>query len=652
MIRAWPRALSRAAHQARLGNLVHALELLSVAWPPEDAEGRYHLDRLALWLAERISPSQHPSALAERLALPQKAREALMRAREAEKAAIGHVPLALLDTGSGEAFVARLEVKRGGARLGLEPTYGESWRRAIGRVEETLWRILARGLIEPKLFGQGLRYELHCAAPLEAVDGSSVAGAALLGAFSLLVGRAIPVDLMVLAELDTKGALRAVGGRATKLRTIARELPAVSRIVAPDHPELGEESSPRAELELVEVAGAEELLRLAFGEGALRAPPDEAINLEANLLRGIALYEKEGAAVAAAALLQQVLALISSRRAAREDDALYRREEFLALWRTAAARSQLGDVAGALALVERTAPLASDLWRTERIDATSYLGFNGTRALVLRDTFRFEEAEALLEESLEQQRKMRVGKREMARTLGNLGELRTFSRRFAAAEEALTQALAYLEEAYVEEVPRALCYLGNLALARGDISGALERYADGLRRNQGVEIAAAINESYLRYGQLRALFRCDAFREVETLATETLSAIDPQRPYPRQMILMIRGRARLALGQREAGYEDLERSTRHEAAEGALMRFGLALGHLHRARKLIAEGATERLEAIREACEPLRHALLSLAAYPRRDQYDAALKTLVEELPQSAEGLDQALAEILAHFPY
>lgn len=644
-MKAWLPALRSAHYQAQLGNHVAALELISACWPPDDGEGRYHLARLASWAAERISAGQGPRALAARLSLPPAADRALRRERDAEGPAIGVIRVPLVDTASQEGFIAQLEVTRATSRDDVGPDMPPGWRRAIGRAEEVLWQILAKGLVEPKRFGQALRYALRSEAPIEELEGDSAAGAALLAAFSLLCGRELPEDLIVSAELDKEGKLKPVSGLEAKLKAIAREQPVIRRVVAPG-------ARAQGGLQLLTVEDAEELLQVAFGERALSTRPEAAFNIEANLSRGVTLYEKEGASGAAAVLLGRVLELIEERRSARSDATLYQREELLALWRGAAARTQLGEVALALRYVERAAPLAEALWRDENLDAQSYLGFKGTHALVLRDAFRFEAAERLLETSLAAQRQLRVGKREIARTLGNLGELRTFMGRFDSAEEALLLALSHLEEAYPDEAPRALCYLGNLALARGDVQGALVRYAAGLERNCGVETGAERNETYLRYGQLKALFAAGAFFEVAERASEALSRLDPQRPFPRQMILMLRGRARLATGAREAGHGDLEEAADHPLAVGALLRFALSLAHLHRARALLADDPRAEKKAIVQACAHVREAMAALVDYPQRQRFDVALRELPSALPGSAAALDRALEAIVGHFPY
>jgi len=350
----------------------------------------------------------------------------------------------------------------------------------------------------------------------------------------------------------------------------------------------------------------EELLEVVFGERSLEARAPGAVDIEGTVRLGVELYEKRGDFAFAAQVLQVALEAIDEARQGGDAGAL-RTEELTAAWRLGSALIHQGQTTEAEAILARAGTLAETLWDAGELDPRVYLGFRGNLAVLMRDTFRPVEAEALLRENLTLQRRLRQDKREQAKTLGNLGELLTFSDRFQEAEQTLEQALELIRATYPEEVPRELCYLGNLHLRRQEPELALEIFSQGLWANRGVQHGREANEAFLRLGTVRALGQLGRHRGAVAEADRALAPLSPGRPYPGALIRKHRGVALLAAGELAAGREALLEAADVSHVRGGLLRFGVstALGelaiHLLQTERHQDDAARARRAAVRLA---------------------------------------------------
>ncbi len=587
-------ALAAARHQAEaLGNLVRGLELIAEAYPRVEPEERLHLRRLAGWIGGRLEESHAPELLRERLALPPPLAALLPSSPPAPPTSgeLGVATAVLVDAdASGEAFLASLVVEpEGAARPAASASAGAAL--ALERAERAVLRLLAgRGTLRP--VGYQLRWRGPPALERAAVEGASAGAAAALALFSFWSGLPVPPDLAVSAALAEDGRLLPVAAEEAKQRAALRERPRLRALLLPGSGAAGDARVRR-------VATLEVLLEEVFGPNAAPRGGRGALDVTAAVRLGVELYERRGRFAAAHEVLSSALeALEGQRRAGRITTP--RSDELLALWRAGSSLVHLGDPAGAAALLGRAAALGEELWAAGEVNPQLYLGVRGNLAVLLRDLRRFDEASALLEASLALQRQLRQDAREQARTLGNLGELWTLRGDFPRAEAALREALARLEQAYPDEVPRELCYLGNLALRRGDPGEAAELYRSGLEANREVTCGRPVNEAFLRYGLARALLASGLALEAQEQAARALAPLPRHEPYPRQLILKVRGLAELALGRDEA------RATLLEAADlsfarGALARFGFSAARAELALHLLRAGAPARGEVGEQA---------------------------------------------------
>jgi tetratricopeptide (TPR) repeat protein len=470
--------------------------------------------------------------------------------------------------------------------------------------------------------------------------GRSAGAAAAVAYTSLLIGEPVPEGVAVTGAVSLDGAIEKVAAVEEKLRAVFRERPGLSSVYVP----AGQApSDDRAR----EVGTLAEMIDLVFGREATSSLPAKAISVEATVRRGLHLYEKSNDFTAARYVLESALDAIRGHRGEDVAPDRYRLEEFLCLWRLASCLVQLGDTEAAGGLYEEARPLGATLWREQILDPRHHLGFMGNLAVYLRDVYRFEDAERLLVDTIQSQRMLRQSKRELARTLGNLGELRTMMGSWlkrsvgiddrkranegvgvvgdevraepdfacnradvmAQAEDKFRQAAADLQEAlemieavYADEVPREYCYLGNLALARDEPERALELHRKGLSANETVEIGRERNEWFLGYGIVRALIASERYTAAVEEAHDVAVRIPAHEPYPRQLILRYAGQGLLACGKTERGKDVLLKAADLTFAQGALVRFGLscALGDL--AIHLLSEGdESARKEAVEHA---------------------------------------------------
>ncbi len=617
------QALDRARHQAEaLGNRRRALELVRRALPDADPELRHHLERYRLWLQQREAAGEAGPAV---LAL-------------------------LLDVDcSGEGFVARLSLE---PRTELNPAplpegCGAAFAAAVERAGAAVVRLLQRrGLFSPAtatLADRRLALGGQAAGSWVA-DGGSIGAAAAVLLLSAWTGAEVPGGVAVTGGVDRQGKILPVGGLAEKVAAVLRERPQVRLVLVPeghDH----DDDRVRA------VGSVEELLAAVFGEEALEARAHEAVDVEGTVRLGVELYEKRGSHGMAAEVLGLALAAVERLRQDGDAEA-HQQDELVAAWRRGSALIHMGRTEEARRLLDRARVLARRLWDQGELDPRLYLGFRGNLAVLLRDLFRPDEAEALLRENLDLQRQLRQDKRERAKTLGNLGELLTFQGRLDEAEELLDRALELIRAAYHDEVPRELCYLGNLQLRRGEPERALEIYRQGLRANRRVQYGRAINRAFLGLGATRALTACGRARRAVTEADRALAPLSPAAPYPRALLLKHRALALLAHGHAGAGRQGLREAADTTFVGGALLRFGVrtALGEL--ALDLLAAGGERELSQARELAARLAETARQVPGLDPRVSGADALLALASADQADPAALSDAVRALCAWFPY
>ena len=640
------RTVTEARHQAEaLGNLVHALELLADEVVGPDAEDRYHARALARWILAR---SEAARARAVELSLPRQLLATPRSVPEQPAEAVGVAHSLLVDSDrSGEAFIACLVAEPAASTDPPAGALGE----LCGQAERCLFRLLARRGKLPALGGHRLRWRSPPVLERYALSGRSAEAAAALALFSLWTGRPISSGLLCSAALAEDGELQPVASLEAKTRTAFRERPELSVLLvageeAPtdvEHPApVQEPPAATADGCVRGVASLEDLLCLVFGPETLSQLP--ALDLEGALRTGLELYEA-GSFETALEVLRTARALVLERRKRGAPGALLV-EEFRSRWRIGSCLVHLGDPRGALEELEAARRLGDQLWAVGEINPQAYLNARGTLAVLLRDLHRFDEAEELLRSTLEEQRALRQDKRELSKTLGNLGELLTVMGRFEAAEAALAEALDGLLAVYPEEVPREFCYLGNLALRRGEPDRAIAFYDRGLEENRRVVRGQAANAAFLRYGLARALLAHHRPAEALEVAGRAVAELPAEQVYPRQLILKQRGLAELAL--RLPGAEaTLLAAAELGRARGALARFGVstALGELALHKLTVAPeeqraGGWSLLQRFMDASSELLDDLWGTGRAARLTQ-------LLEETPTGEPRASQPLAREL-----
>lgn len=391
---------------------------------------------------------------------------------------------------------------------------------------------------------------------------------------------------------------------------------------------------------------------VVFGEEAIAARAPGVVDVEGTVRLGVELYEKRGSYGMAAEVLGMALEAVDGLRRGGDAEA-YRQEELVAAWRRGSALIHLGRTGEAEALLARARGLAQRLWDDHELDPRLFLGFRGNLAVLLRDLFRPDEAEALLRENLALQQQLRQDKRERAKTLGNLGELLTFQGRLQEAEELLGQALELIRATCADEVPRELCYLGNLHLRRGEADRALEIYREGLLANRQVQYGRCPNEAFLRLGATRALAAAGRARRAVAEADRALAPLSPLDPYPRAVLLKHRALALLALGRNHAGRRGLREAADVTFARGALLRFGLrtALGEL--ALDLLASpGDHQDAAEARTLCTRLAETARQVPGLDPQISGADALLALAADADTEPNALADAIRSLCAWFYY
>jgi len=610
-----PALLRRCRRQAEeLDNRALAREWCESALGGAGPEARYHLNAFLGWLDE-------------------------LAARRTTGDAVGvAVELPLLDAdASGEAFLARLEVL---ARdPGPEPPRGATFVAALEQGEAAaLSLLLGAGLAAGAPASRpALRLDGPPGLREMRLDGASVGAAAALALISFHTGAPIPRGVVVTGAVGPGGELLPGPGLEAKVCCALRERGDGARVLVP----AGGAAPPGAE-PVSSVAG---LARAVLGE----LPPGshQSVDIEGTVALGVHLLLKAGRPRSARAALQVALDAIGQRRAAGEDPRRLRREELICRWRLGALQTHRGELSAALAMLEPARALAETLWQEQEVDPADYLGLAGTVAVLLRDTLRFDQAEALLLRTLDEQRALRQDRRARARTLGNLGELWTITGQHSRAEAALVEALEILRASYPDEAPRELCYLGNLELCRDADAAGLERFDQGLEENQAVQHGARANEAFLRHGRARALLGLGRLEEAEAEAERVLELQPIEQPYPRQLALQTRGLARLARGDHEQGRRDLRDAADPTHTPGALLGFGFATALARLSLHLLER--EEREQALATAADFVARSAAYLDAF-HHPGWSAGMEALIEG--EELEALKEALAAAVEIFPY
>jgi tetratricopeptide (TPR) repeat protein len=636
---------------------VRALEQLGAGYASADGELRHHMRRLGAWIAARLEAYHGSAELPRRLDLPP-ALAALLAERAAPVVPRPGVEAILLDADrTWDGFLVRVVVTEGDAAAGgrqrrLPRDAGPALAEAVRRAEQAVAReLFASGRVRPDA-ALLTRYRLELEGPprLRAcgADGGSIGAAAAVALYACWTGRPLPPGIAITGALSADlSAVQAVEGLEAKVECALRERPGLAQVIVPQ--EGGHDfDDPR----VIVLGDLPALLTAVFGPDALAAEPrPAAVDVEGTVRAGLELYEKAGAFGAAYEVLGAARRAIAARRGA-DRGVLHRVEEFHCLWRQGACLIHRGDPFGARELLQQARALGDELWDAGELDPRAHFGCRGNHAVLLRDLFDYAGAEALLEQTLAQQRALRQDKRELAKTLGNLGELWTFAGDVERAEQALEQALESLEAVYPDEVPRELCYLGNLHLRRGDAERAEACYQRGLRANEGVTYGQARNEVFLRYGLARvALARARPARgRLEVAQAQALLA-DELEPYPRQFLQRVDGLCLLELGREAEGIARLERAADATHVHGPLAQLGVSLARAelarHRLRAGELEDAWRAARTFVEAAGPLLDSMCGA-------DYRGALQVLLESGPgeERRSALDAALALAVERFPY
>ncbi|MCA9668628.1 MAG: tetratricopeptide repeat protein [Myxococcales bacterium] len=668
----------------RLGNIVRALELVSAAWTSADPESHFYLTRVGLYVINRLEARHDPVTVSARVTLPAPLAEALeKRVRELDNRPTfevstnieGRSVYALLvdSEASHEAFVAELTLRDAidGRNARPEGT-GAAFNAALERAESAVLRLLAsRHQLVPARV-RALAMSLDAAGKAVVADGASIAVPAALLYYAAYSGAPLPPDVLSSGDIDERGRLRPVSAVAAKTRAARRERPLATRLVlaADDAREAGASASSANVLELVgdlfsnddaesdelRIVGAKdiaELIGTVFGEGALRAGDPSSVEIEASVERGVALFEKHGDSVGARVMLEAALGAIFMQRGRRNDPALWRREELLCRWRIGAALVHAGRVTDAAETLRLARALSEDLWVEGAIDPKTYLGLRGNLAVLWRDSYRYDEARALLEETLELQRSLKQSKREQAKTLGNLGELCSIMGDFTAARRCLERSLRYLRETYPEEVPRARCYLGNLALREGELDEAHRCFEKGLEENVMVQSGARANAAFLRYGLARAYAARGQHGRAADLCDVALDDLPEYEPYPRQLILKVRGLSALAQGEREDGEGDLLAASDTRYVIGAFLRYGVMTASGELALALLdADDAETRWREIEQRALALADAMAKVPGLVGDATPDEIRELLEPGYHTDRAALATALRHAIDRFPY
>ncbi|MCK5800715.1 MAG: hypothetical protein KAI47_26190, partial [Deltaproteobacteria bacterium] len=433
---------------------------------------------------------------------------------------------------------------------------------------------------------------------------------------------------------------------SAKISAVLRERPKTRWLLVPKGQRPRDLLDPR----VVEVATLDEAAERIFGEELLTAGPIAGVNIEALIRRGVDLYEKASRFAEADTLFEVALRAIEAHRKELGDSTAHARDEILARWRLASSQVHRGKIEAALEAFSRTSELAEALWEKDAIEPRLYFGLQSNWAVALRDAWRYDEADALLTAILGEERRLRVGARELARTLGNRGELRTFAGRFENARVDLRASLEALRQAYPDEIPRALYTLGNLELASGNANAARRHYDAGLTRNKATQTGAARNEVFLRYGRARAYLAEGNAMAAIADCDRVLAQAHGDNAYPAQRLLALRGQARLRLGDHTTGHDDLQRAGDAVGDAGPLLAFGRRLAHAHLAIALLEENDDAHGARVAELVEGIAHTMDAVLGLPT--DLAPKLRTQASALPQSALALAELLRHTIHLFPY
>ncbi len=639
-----------------LGNVVQAAEELCAAQQRfvGDVEAQFHIRALFGWLASRAEEHHDVKGLHARLVLPDRWGHRALEQRAPRTAGAGLCHGILIDSDhSNKGFIVELVLHDApGAEPAFSLSMGSSFRRSIRAAQTAvLQHLLASNQLDlPRTLRRGEHYTLQGppAAETYLKEGHSMGAAAAVATVSRWCDLPVDEDLFITGGIDTSGAICAVDCLDEKVAAVLRERPHAKKVIVPRQ-EL-QDAGGVSECRISPVGTIAELLHEVFGPEQLQRSASRFTDIEGAVRKGVELYEKHNNFQAAEIVMRTALTAIDERRAGDTD--AHRTDEFTALWRLGSSLVHRGKVQEATQVFQRAEDLGSRLWDARLLSPQAYLGYRNNRAVLLRDAYQYEEASACLEATLTLQHQMRQDRRELAKTLGNLGELWSIMGTYDRAEKALHESVDHLASSYTEELPRAYCNLGNLFLRQHDARRALVYYSRGIETNQHVEYGHHVNESFLRYGMARAELALGQAADAHATAAAGLKYCSSDSSYPRQLLLTCQGLSEMRRGHFDRGEELLLEAGDLTFVEGDLLRFGLATALGYLVIEILNTAQDYDEEATKTLTRQFTKTAQTVPGLRDAPRLKDEINALLEGLPLPRPALTEKLEELIRWFPY
>lgn len=440
--------------------------------------------------------------------------------------------------------------------------------QVLDRAGSATFRILGKKLGR-QCFWRPERYAFSVLDPYgsddPSVEGDSMLLPLALALYSHVTAKPVPADLSASAALGRDGSLQTVAGIGEKLATLRRERFYIKRVLVSDRQENCDAASG---IEVIKVRSLDQALSLAFPDPPAAGCFSGEMDLGAEIDSLNGQYESYLIDTCIENADELIHFITSGPSAVPEDRAIP--ALFTCYWKKGSCHCHKGEVKE----TDRSLKKAISLYRRHPglIRADDYFDARISYGVLLKDLFRYGEAEAIHVGLMEEMRQTRCLDHTRGKNLSTLSQLCLAEGYFEKAEKYQRLALPLIRR---EERCRNYGYLAQIHARSGDFRKAakdLQQYSRLLEsacaRDRGAHTPFyhwMKGEYLFRRGAARPKKRSQVFRELNCIVE---MYPDPGWWVP-ALIRKFSGLALLVQGKETEGLEELDGVVRYFSSQFA-----------------------------------------------------------------------------------
>ena len=382
------------------------------------------------------------------------------------------------------------------------------------------------------------------------VDGDSMGLPLALALYSLITGTPVPRDVSATGRVMRDGTIRPVSSLKQKLAALERERWFVNRVLVSHQQKM---DAGTASLNMIRVATLKEALDYVFPHAPEHITADIDLNRELeNVKRQYDQYLIDTCIENTTGLIKYLEAPRHAIPKDRAVEALFR-----CYWRRGSCHCHKGAVQNTRSDLQK----AETLYRENPglILETDYWGSRINYAVLLKDIFRYKDAEYLHHHIQEGITRTGGLNHEKGKNIGSLSQLYLARGRFQKALDRQKEAMGMIRE---EDAHRNYGYLAQIQMRSGNLSGAKQslKKASALLEEQGARGSAKtfyawiFSEYLYRHIQTLKVPGKRHYSQVKYLLDKYPDTVS----YVHALIRKFSGLAMILLGDHDGGLKLLE----------------------------------------------------------------------------------------------